>query len=117
MKETALVESEAKMRVVQEESKRQASELASLRAYMDQSMPTIQTVKEMATERQKCEDTILKLRVRVEQVLGENSALQVRLKSINEILSIQEAQLETKMALVGGNEKKYHGRLFFHLSL
>lgn len=94
-----------------------AGELAQLRAYVNESMPTVQTVKEMSEERQKCESEIVRLKVRNEQLTGENNALQIRLKSINEILSIQESQLEAKQTMLGSspspfvNEKRYQGLL------
>lgn len=75
-------------------------------------MPTVQTVKEMSEERQRCETEIVRLKVRNEQLAGENNALQIRLKSINEILSIQENHLEAKHPSISSpliNERRYHG--------
>lgn len=98
-----------KLKSTNEENRKLASELAQLRSYVNDSMPTVQTVKEMSEERQKCESEIVRLKVRNEQLIGENNALQIRLKSINEILSIQENQLEVKQSFI--NEKKYSGLL------
>lgn len=70
-------------------------ELENLKNYVQNSMPTIQTVKEMTAERQGYENEILKLKSKMESLKNDNSSLQIRLKSMNEILSLQENQLET----------------------
>lgn len=98
-------EAEGRVRAAGEEARRLGGELAQLRIYVNESMPTVETVREMSEERQRCEAELVRLKIRNEQIVGENNALQIRLKSINEILSIQEKQLETKQA------QKWHGLL------
>ncbi len=87
--------SEAQFRKLAEENLKYLNELQNLRQYVNDSLPTMQTIKEMTLEREKYEEQILKIKHKNELVIKENSALQIRLKSINEILSIQETQLET----------------------
>ncbi len=78
-------------------------------------MPTIETVKEMTKEKEKFDEEILKVKMRNESLIKENSSIQVRLKSLNEILTIQENQLEAKHQSANGttnaiyNEKKRQG--------
>jgi chromosome segregation ATPase len=106
-------ENETKLKLLNEENRKYLVELNSLRTYVNDSLPTIQTVKEMGLERQKCDEQIQKVKSKNEQLIKENNALQIRLKSINEILSIQESQLESKLPLPGnspfGIEKRYQG--------
>lgn len=105
-------EMDSRVRAGVEENRRLSAELAQLRVYINESMPTVQTVRDMSEERQKCEAEIVQLKIRNEKLVGENNALQIRIKSINEILSIQENQLEAKQVSVakhGSNEKRYHG--------
>ena len=70
-------------------------ELDNLKNYVQNSMPTIQTVKEMTQDRQGLENEILRLKSKMELLKNDNSSLQIRLKSMNEILTLQENQLET----------------------
>ena len=86
-----------KIQDLNEENRKYLTELQSLRAYINESMPTINTVKEINKEKDQLIDELNKIRNKNDSLLKENSALQVRLKSINEILIIQEAQLESKV--------------------
>ncbi|RMZ94020.1 coiled-coil alpha-helical rod 1 isoform X1, partial [Brachionus plicatilis] len=70
-------------------------ELDNLKNYVQNSMPTIETVKEMTDERQLYENEIFKLKSKIESLKNDNSSLQIRLKSVNEILTLQENQLES----------------------
>lgn len=114
-KQSAVAEAEVRVREAGEEARRLSVELGQLRLYVNESMPTVQTVREMSEDMQKCEAEIVRLKVRNEQLVGDNNALQIRLKSINEILSIQEKQLEMKQTSTGNSskmvssDKKYHG--------
>lgn len=94
-KEKAVDDYENKLSTQREENNKQLNELTKLRHYVNDSLPTMQTVKEMIAEREKFEEQILKVKERNEALLKENGLLQVRLKSINEILTLQEAQLES----------------------
>ena len=99
------------------------NELENLRRYVNDSMPTIETVKEMKKERKQLEDDLAKSKSRYDLLANENNALQIRLKSISEILSIQESQLESKSSssnsgispssggITNNNEKKRFGLL------
>lgn len=80
----------------------------NLRNYIQNSMPTI---KEMTEDRQTYEQEILKLKSKNEILQKENTAIQIRLKSINEILAIQEAQLESNSSNCLTSEKKRIGLL------
>lgn len=70
-------------------------ELDNLKNYVQNSMPTIETVKEMSQERELFENEIVKLKSKIESLKNDNSSLQIRLKSMNEILTLQENQLES----------------------
>jgi hypothetical protein len=94
-KNQSSIKSEAQFRKLAEENLKYLNELQNLRQYVNDSLPTMQTIKEMTLEREKYEEQILKIKHRNDLVIKENNALQIRLKSINEILSIQEAQLES----------------------
>ena len=109
-------EKETKLKSLTDENRKYLNELENLRRYVNDSMPTIETIKEMTQERQKYEEQILKIKSKNEALINENNALQIRLKSINEILCIQEAQLESASKQfssngVSANEKKKQGLL------
>ena len=108
-------EKETKLKHLTDENRKYLNELENLRRYVNDSMPTIETIKEMTQERQKYEEQILKIKSKNEALINENNALQIRLKSINEILCIQEAQLESTSKQfsngVSVNEKKKQGLL------
>ena len=70
-------------------------ELTRLRTYVNDSMPTIETVAEMAKEQRTLEERLSKAHARNDMLVKENAAIQTRLKAINEILAIQECQLES----------------------
>ena len=80
-------------------------------------MPTIDTVKEMTKEKEKFDEEISKIKMRNESLIKENNSIQIRLKSLNEILTIQENQLENKHQNAAGttnaiyNEKKRQGNI------
>lgn len=76
-------------------------------------MPTIETVKEMTKEKEIHEAKIQRIKNKNEILIQENTSIQIRLKSMNEILKIQESQLESKQSSVGAifNEKKRQGLL------
>lgn len=82
-------------------------------------MPTIETVKEMTREKGTFDSEIAKIKARNDSLVKENNAIQIRLKSMNEVLTIQENQLESKQATgsTGAiyNEKKRQGMLNFIL--
>lgn len=107
-------EAEVRVRAAGEEARRLGVELAQVRLYVNESMPTVETVRKMSEERQRCEAEIVRVEIRNEQLVGENNALQIRLKSINEILSIQEKQLEAKQLPTKNlsTEKRYYGKFF-----
>lgn len=95
-KETSLDEKDAKIKILNEELKKSQNELDNLRQYVNNSMPTINTCKEISREKAKVEESLSKERHKNELLNKEIEALQIRLKSLNEILTIQEAQLEPK---------------------
>ena len=75
-------------------------------------MPTMDTVKQMQKDSSKFEEQQLKIKQKNDSLQKENQALQTRLKSINEILIIQESQLEQPSATSHlTNEKKRLGLL------
>lgn len=91
------------------------TELENLKNYVNNSMPTIETVKEKNKEIEVLNKEIQKINVKNENLCKENDSIQIRLKSMNEILSIQENQLESKAAASTSstiyNEKKRQGLL------
>lgn len=94
------------------------TELQNLKNYVNNSMPTIETVKELTKEKEKFDGEINRMKSLHEGLSKENKTIQIRLKSMNEILSIQENQLETRASC--GNEKKRlgaHNWLFKTFSL
>lgn len=104
-----LKEENSKLR---EDNSKCNNELNSLRSYVNDSMPTIETVKEMSKEKKLLEDKIARLNRKNEGLVKENSALQTRFKSISEILTIQESQLEHSTSTLNlVNEKKRLGLL------
>ncbi len=78
-------------------------------------MPTIDTVKEITKEKEQVDEEILKIKMQNDNLIKENNSIQIRLKSINQILTIQENQLEASQLTTSGatnaiyNEKKRQG--------
>lgn len=107
-KERYVEESELKLKSIVAENQKLTAELNQLRTYVNDSMPTIQTVRDMTAEREKYEEQILKIKAKNDLLVKENNALQIRFKSISEILNIQEAQLESKLVAAS---PKYQGLL------
>ena len=111
---------ELEIKQLTNENQRYLSELESVKNYVNNSMPTIETVKEMKKDQEKWELETLKIKTKNESLKQENAALQIRLKSMNEILTIQESQLESKQypsssagnsSMLLNNEKKRQGLL------
>jgi chromosome segregation ATPase len=94
-KQNLIHENRTQLQTLSDEKRKCMMELENLRQYVNDSLPTMQTIKEMTAERQKYEEQILKIKHKNDLLMKENNALQIRLKSINEILNIQEAQLES----------------------
>jgi coiled-coil alpha-helical rod protein 1 len=119
----SIEEKDEQIRKLTDENIKYLNELENLRRYVNDSMPTIETVKEMKKQHKQLEDDLAKSKSRYDLLANENSALQIRLKSISEILAIQEAQLENKSSssnsgispsssgLTNNNEKKRFGLL------
>jgi hypothetical protein len=84
-------------------------ELDNLNDYVTNSMPTINTINEMKIEQQKIEQNLQKQKIKNDLLSNENDSLQIRLKSINEILTIQETQLDP--IVTNSNDKKKRGNL------
>jgi len=108
---------ELKIKQLSDENSKYLNELQSLRNYVNDSMPTIDTVKQMNKEKEKFNEQIDQIKSKNDSLQKENSALQTRLKSINEILIIQENQLEHSSSSPSAktsyltNEKKRQGLL------
>ena len=78
---------ELKIKQLSDENSKYLNELQSLRNYVNDSMPTIDTVKQMNKEKEKFNEQIDQIKSKNDSLQKENSALQTRLKSINEILN------------------------------
>jgi chromosome segregation ATPase len=96
-----LEEKDLKIRQVSEEFKRNSCELENLRSYINESMPTIDKCAHVTQEKLRVEEMLAKERSKNSAAQKEIEALQIRLRSMNEILQIQEAQLEPKGLSVG----------------
>jgi coiled-coil alpha-helical rod protein 1 len=109
-------ENRIKTQTLEQENQNYLNDLQNLRNYVNDSMPTIETIKEMTKEREQYEQQILKIKAKNDLLIKENTSLQIRLKSINEILTIQENQLElakssSNVETLSSNEKKRGGLL------
>jgi len=103
-----------KIKDLSDEKNKYFNELHALKTYVNDSMPTIDNVEQLLKEKAKFDEQMAKIKSKNENLIKENSALQIRIKSINEILMIQENQLEHSQTshtshLV--NEKKRLGLL------
>ena len=106
------------IRLLKSENVNALAELQNLKNYVNNSMPTIETVKEMNKEKADLNAEIERMKLKNDGLIKENSSIQIRLKSMNEIMTIQENQLEsTKTQSPSGiyNEKKRQGKSLTYL--
>ena len=87
---------EMQIKYLKEENCKYLTELTSLKKNANDSLPNIRTIKEMTNERKIFEEQIVRMRTKNDHLVKEINSLQIRLKSISEIIKIQEDQLESK---------------------
>lgn len=107
---------EEQLKLLKGENASVVSELQNLKNYVNNSMPTIETVKEVNKEKAELTSELERMKLKNEGLIKESASIQIRLKSMNEIMTIQENQLEASKPQSSGaiyNEKKRQGEFPF----